>query len=103
MGRSREVRYTIEIRCTDQFRYTAQEWRVGARYGIPGDGRPTLANVDRWVRGFEASRQAGQPNAHLGLALVVRAVVVDQKTKQDLVIWDRAERFQDEPAFQAVA
>jgi hypothetical protein len=53
--------------------YTASAWRVTSRTQVRADGRPTTANLKRYVESFEASTRPGGVNAHLGETTVKRA------------------------------
>ena len=104
MGRVTKPRYALHFRCTDssERHYTGQAWQVRAKYGRPGDGQPTPANIDRWVTAFEQSRIDGA-NKHLGIASVVEAWIVDQENGNEVVArWVRSEMRKDEPKFQII-
>ena len=46
-----------------------------ASWNCRRDGRPTAANLAKFVESFEASTQPGQCNAHLGVTKVLSASV----------------------------
>jgi hypothetical protein len=77
MGRSRVIPYVIKIRCDDfdGSYYGIMEWRTKAKHGIPADGSPTVANISKWVKGFELARMPGGSNSHLGFAKVTEASI----------------------------
>lgn len=71
--------YTVTLRVPG-FYFTPAAWRVTSRTQIPADGRPTEANLARYVDSFEASTRLGGANAHLGATRVARAFITDQRT-----------------------
>jgi hypothetical protein len=75
---------------------------VKAQYGIPGDGKPTTANIDRWVTSYEESLKPGGPNAHLGLHQVSYARIIRQSDNQIVAEWNRSKQRPNEPLFKVV-
>jgi len=91
-GRDYPITYVLYLESAGRG-YTPMEWRTRARYGIPGYGAPTDANLERYVRRFEADTQPGGANAHLGPTIISRARIVDQRTGQTVARYE-APRFQ---------
>ncbi len=79
MGRSRMIRFIIKIKLASGAYNTPMEWRVRRNGVIPADGTPNAANVDKWVKVFEASLQPGGCNAHCGPDKVTAVSIIDQK------------------------
>jgi hypothetical protein len=102
MGRSRMVIYSLRIVTSDNTVSTPMEWRVGARHGIPGYGKPTTENIDKWVTAYEESLKSGGCNAHLGIHSVVSAKIVDQRTDTNVAYWERKLQRPNEPLFQVI-
>lgn len=106
MGQSRLIPYTIEYRCSDGHHYTPCEWRVRQQRQMPQhhvDGKPTTENIDKWVTAFEESRRSGGCNAHLGFAVVLEAMIKDQKKGGEVVVrWVRRTARPNEPMFQVI-
>ena len=102
MGRSTTPKYVLEICCSDYCRYTPMAWHVGSHYGLPGDGKPTVANINKWVTRFEESRISGA-NKHLGIALVIRAtIILNDGSRTVVTAWTRHEQRKNEPMFQVI-
>jgi hypothetical protein len=106
MGQSRLIPFTIEMRCSDGKYYTPGEWHVRQRRGMPKhhvDGTPSTENIDKWVTAFEESRKTGGCNAHLGFAVVLEAMIKNQKKGGEVVArWVRKTARPDEPLFQVI-
>lgn len=65
MGRSRTSKYALEMDGS-----TPRCWWVGPQPGgVPGSGKPTLANLTRYVEVFMRSLEPGGANAHISRAL----------------------------------
>lgn len=64
MGRSYTPKYVVEMEGS-----TPAEWRVKSRYGIPGYGAPTEANLIKYVEAFIESLKVGGANQHISKAL----------------------------------
>lgn len=77
MGRSYTPRYVCEIVVPGTY-HTPMSWDVKSRYGARGYGKPTDANLKKYVEGFEASTKPGGVNAHLGETIVTSARIIDQ-------------------------
>lgn len=90
MARDRMCLYRLEITVASGWRVTPMEWRTRAHklYG-PGYGKPSVANITRWVEAYEASMRPGGPNAHLGQDQVLTARVTNQRTGE-AVAWLRS-------------
>jgi hypothetical protein len=74
MGRSTTPEFVVEMREHDGGRrFTPQAWRVKGQHGIPGDGKPTKENLERFVKKFEESTEPGGANSHLGPTRIVYA------------------------------
>jgi hypothetical protein len=81
MGRSTTPPYRLELEIPG-FYTTPSCWRVKAQYQIPGYGKPTAANLQKHVEGFEASCAPGGCNQHLGTRKVRAARIVNQFTAE---------------------
>jgi hypothetical protein len=84
MGRSTTPRYVVEM----SGGFTAAAWRVRQ------DGRPTDANLARYVAGFEASTAPGGVNAHLGTTRVRSAKVRENSYGGEVVARYQAPMFE---------
>jgi hypothetical protein len=70
----RDITPTYVVQISDGLHhYTASAWRVTSRTQVRADGRPTAANLKRYVESFEASTRPDGYNAHLGETTVKRA------------------------------
>jgi hypothetical protein len=79
------------------------EWRTRRQGVIPAEGKPTTANIDKWVDTFEESMKPGGCNAHLGFHPVLSAEILDQFNGNEVVAtWTRSEDRPDEPKFQVL-
>ena len=64
MGRSFTPKYAVEMEgCT------SATWRVGPEYQIPGNGKPTAANLAKYVEAYIGSLKTGGVNVHISKAL----------------------------------
>lgn len=61
MGRSYTPPYVIEVDGCQG----AMSWYVRAVYGTPANGKPTAANLKKYMDSFLASMEPGGANAHL--------------------------------------
>ena len=103
MGRSYPIHYIVRIHTTmPNVIHTPVEWRSRPRFGLPADGKPTTANLDKWVTAFEDSCRPGKPNAHLGTFSVTYAEIYDQKLRVVVAIWERSKQRKNEPMFQVI-
>ena len=68
MSRDVTSRYAVQV-IVPGYRYSPACWNCRR------DGRPTAANLARYVESFEASTRAGGCNAHLGETRVREACV----------------------------
>jgi hypothetical protein len=103
MGRSTTPTYRLEITGhTGNFTITNSAWHVQSRYGIPGDGRPSTDNLDRYVTAFEKSLRTGGSNAHLGIFLITSCRIIRQSTGKVVAEWKRSEQRKNEPMFQVI-
>lgn len=79
MGRSYKIRYVVRLLCPESIASPA-EWRVGARHGAPGYGRPTVDNLRKYIRKYNESLRPGGANDHIGRrGRAIGGVVVDQE------------------------
>jgi hypothetical protein len=78
-----------------------QEWNTRKRARRPGLGRPTKANIDKWVSDFEDSCKPGGVNSHLGFSPVLNARIVRQATGEVVASWNR-KADHPEPMFQVI-
>lgn len=66
MGRSYTPKYAVELKLANG-RYALQAWQVRSSPNNPGKGRPTDANLKRYVEAYNASiLRPGGVNEHLG-------------------------------------
>lgn len=77
MGRIISYPYRLEITAVSGRYYTPMVWRVSKDVQSPGYGKPTLKNLEKWIKGFEQSTIDG-PNKHLGPEKIVSAQIVRQ-------------------------
>ena len=84
MGRSRTpthiVRYTQVVEGEHQIRFTDSAWPTQAKRG---GGRPTQANLTRYIEGTNESFEPGGVNEHLsqrGTVRILGAEIVNQHT-----------------------
>lgn len=68
MGRTATSKYAVSI-TVPGYRYTLAAWRCNQ------SGRPTQANLAKYVHAFEASTKPGGCNAHLGEQHVTSAYI----------------------------
>jgi len=100
MGRSSTPAYSFSIQTflsrAGKVRHTSMIWRK--EYG-----RPTTANLDKWVTSYEESLKPGGCNAHLGYDPVVSVEIKRNVVGGDVVAsWERKTARPDEPKFQVV-
>lgn len=100
MGRSVTPKYVFEIETflsrAGKVRHTSMIWRK--EYG-----RPTVANLDKWVTSYEESCKPGGCNAHLGVDPVVSAKIrLNYAGSPAMVEWERKTARPNEPKFQVV-
>jgi len=99
MGRSYTPRYVIKINGagrTNAVQIMPMEWRSRARGPYEGYGKPTEANLAKWVEKFNESLRPGGCNDHVGeRAQVTKANIVDQFTNEVVATYEA-------PAFQVV-
>lgn len=89
MGRDRPIRYVLQLYSHGSV-LSAQEWRTRARYGVPGYGAPTEANLKRYLRQYNKSLLPGGANAHIGTrGRATGGFIKDQKTGRVLVDYRR--------------
>lgn len=67
----------------------ASEWRMKARLGgaVSAHGKATEENLKAYVARFEASTRKDGVNAHLGVTVVAKAKIVDQRSGKVLVTY----------------
>jgi hypothetical protein len=84
MGRVTTPTYRLEYagrtRAVRNWYFTPAVWHARKSTNVASDGRPTDANLYRWVRAFERSTYPGEPNAHLGITTVTRACIIRQSS-----------------------
>ena len=103
MGGSRTFPYVLKIKTVSGAFHTPMEWRLRAQFGIPGYGKPTVANIDKWVTALEDSMKPGGCNAHIGFDPVVEARIVENHAGGDTVAeWVRSVQRPNEPKFQVI-
>lgn len=104
MGRITTPPYRIEIKCSDsRYSFTPMAWRVRSNNaGIRADGKPTVANLDKWVTAYEDSLRPGGCNAHLGIHSVVSAKIIRQSDNEVVAEWIRSQQRPNEPRFQVI-
>ncbi len=70
---------------------TPAEWRCRARLGNPSvHGKPNEKNLATHVARFEASTQKGGCNEHLGVTVVISALIKDQRTGATVAAYKRS-------------
>ncbi len=100
MGKSVTPPYRLEIRVISGAHYTPLSWDVKSGVNRTGCGKPTVANIDKWVTAFEASMLTH--NKHLGIDQVTFAKVIDQRTGEVVATWVRKEQRKSQPLFQII-
>ena len=102
MGRiSATPTYRVEVILAGGMAFTPAIWNVRSRTNIPGNGKPTKSNLDKYVRGVEQSTIDG-PNKHLGRLQIVSARIINQFTDEVMAIWLRSEEMPDQPKFEVI-
>ena len=99
MGKSTTPKYILKITTFKSQNglagYSNMEWNCRQ------SGRPSAANIDKWVTVYENSCLPGGCNAHLGYDPVLSCEV--RRNPGDVVAsWSRKEYRKDEPLFQTV-
>lgn len=82
MGMSRTWTYSLRFKLASGAHVTPHQWRVKQ------SGKPTTANIDKWVTQYEKSLTDGV-NKHLGPDQVTSAHVIDQRTGDTVATWTR--------------
>jgi hypothetical protein len=70
MGKTTTTKYQIRIEVKSGPGHMPMSWNCKR------DGRPTEANLRRWVESYEASTRPGGVNAHLGPETITRARIL---------------------------
>lgn len=97
MGRSRKLHYVIHVITSNSSGWvTPSEWKCRQ------SGRPTTANIDKYVTVFEDSLKPGGCNAHLGFFTLVKCWIVDQFKGETVAVWERKVARPNEPKFQVI-
>lgn len=94
MGRVITPTFRLETSWVSGARHTPQEWRKQS-------GRPTTANIDKWVAAVEQSMIDG-PNKHLGIDQCVYARIIRQRTGEVVAEWERSKQRPNQPMFEIV-
>jgi hypothetical protein len=109
--RDRAIRYQVQLYSAGHM-YTPAAWDVRFPYGPvksgefagkTGLGKPTDANLAKYVKDFESGTQPGQPNDHLGVTKITRAEIIDNNDSKKVVATYRAginEAYGDEKRFK---
>lgn len=102
MGSTRKIRYVVRLVMPESGYDSGSEWRVGARYGASGYGRPTVENLKRYIKHYNASLRPGGVNSHIGRrGRAVGGTIVDQGRGNRVVAEWRAPMFTtDESEFE---
>jgi hypothetical protein len=80
MGMSQTLTSKYQVRIfSPAHNYSPASWNCRR------DGRPTDANLARYVESFEASTRPGGVNAHLGETRILRAVIAVNEYGGDVV------------------
>ncbi len=82
MGRTVTPKYRVEMIMSNGTKEysNATAWDVTSRGMIKGKGKPTVENLIKEIRAFEASTAPDGVNKHLGLMKVTIAHIVHQKS-----------------------
>lgn len=91
MGRSRLIPYIVRYTTTSTWSHTHPEW------SIKRDGKPTEANLRKWVQDLEDSLRPNGINEHLGIFSVKTAEIYSQK-RGEVVVKIKPEH----PMFQVI-
>lgn len=83
MGRCATPSHRVEYtKVLGRSMFTSAAWRSAAKYGAPGMGRPTVANLAAHVASLNASMLPGGCNEHIarafGETIVLAAQIVHQ-------------------------
>jgi hypothetical protein len=100
MGRSTTPTYAFRIETflslSGKVSHTSMAWKK--EYG-----KPTTANIDKWVTAYEESCKPGGCNAHLGIDPVVSVEIKRNVSGGEVVAtWERKKERPNEPMFQQV-
>ena len=88
MGRSTTPTYILRIIVESGSYCTPMEWRVsGSRIAGSGYGKPTTANIAKWVAVYEKSLLPGGVNSHIGFDKVLSASITNQKIGEVVAEW----------------
>lgn len=98
MGRSTTPRYIIHVTCSGNVYNTPSVWHVKTGISGKGFGKPTPANIDKWVATFELSLIKGC-NQHLGFYSILTAEIHDQHKGGVVAQWKRSEFRPNESMF----
>ena len=102
MGRSLKVRYALHL-VTPESHTTSMAWRTGTHYGAPGYGRPTAANIKRYIGKYNKSLRPGEVNAHIGRrGRATGGWVVDQNSMKIVAEWKAPMFSTDESDFDVL-
>jgi hypothetical protein len=64
-GGSTTPKYVVDMKLKRGYT-DAAEWRVNAQYGMRGYGKPTTANLKKYIDAYNDSLESGGVNAHIG-------------------------------------
>jgi len=92
MGRSRLIPYIVRYSDTSPFAH-----HTHPEYSVKHCGKPTEANLRKWVQDFEDSLRPNGINEHLGIFSIKTAEIYDQR-KDEVVASIKPER----PMFQVI-
>jgi len=98
MGKAIVSRYALHVRVTGGV-HTPSTWNVKGKYGAKGQGKPTEANIAKYVQASEESCRPNGINEHLGIFSYLRAWIVDQQTGDIVAQWTRPK---GGPMFQVI-
>ena len=102
MGRIVTPKYAVHVRTNDRgHALTPIAWRTRAQGQIPGDGRPTAANLAKWVEGYNASFRAGGSNAALSESIGFELRIHHAEIRENVAGGDVVAEW-DAPLFEVV-
>jgi len=101
MGKSVAATYGLYIRGVSGSHYTPITWHTRSGPNRVGNGKPTVANLDKWVKSFEQSMVSG-PNKHLAMDQTVYAEIRHYPSNTVVAKWARKEQRPHQPLFEAL-
>lgn len=86
MGRIRTPAYRVELK-TLGFYLTPAAWNIRGDGLVHGNGKPTHANLKKYVESIHKSFEPGGANAHIGYLRIIRATIIRQADDEVMATW----------------